>query len=125
MLPILALARQRNHAVEVGSLLGASTRIIARHFTNVTSVDAYAAGYDPEDLNAGAVRLAIARDAFALRFFDEPGVAQLRMRSRDACALFANETLDLVYIDAGHNYEAVRRDLECWLPKLRAGGGAT
>jgi len=29
---------------------------------------------------------------------------------------------DFVYIDANHSYDAVKRDLELWVPKIRPGG---
>jgi hypothetical protein len=29
---------------------------------------------------------------------------------------------DFVYIDANHNYDAVKQDLALWMPKIRAGG---
>lgn len=29
---------------------------------------------------------------------------------------------DIVYIDAGHSYEDVKRDLEAWIPKVKPGG---
>jgi hypothetical protein len=32
------------------------------------------------------------------------------------------EPLDFVYIDANHNYEYVKEDLEAWYPKLKKGG---
>jgi len=32
------------------------------------------------------------------------------------------ESLDWVYIDAGHSYEEVKVDLEAWFPKVRKGG---
>lgn len=34
----------------------------------------------------------------------------------------ADASLDFVYIDAQHHYEAVREDLALWYPKLRVGG---
>lgn len=37
-------------------------------------------------------------------------------------AQFFNETVDLLHLDGLHSEEAVRRDLEDWLPKLRPGG---
>eukprot|EP00966_Prymnesium_polylepis_P309114 7143211-Prymnesium_polylepis.1 len=122
MMPIIDLAARRDHALEVGSLLGVSTRILAMHFAHVTSVDAYAAGYDHADLNSQGSRLALARDLFSLRFFDDPRVVQLRMSSQTACGRFAAASLDLIFLDAGHNYKAIRDDLACWLPKVRAGG---
>jgi tRNA(Arg) A34 adenosine deaminase TadA len=36
--------------------------------------------------------------------------------------LFAEESLDFIYIDANHKYEFVLQDLKLWFPKLRKGG---
>lgn len=33
-----------------------------------------------------------------------------------------DESVDLVYLDAGHYYEAVKMDLEAWWPRLKPGG---
>jgi len=33
-----------------------------------------------------------------------------------------DESLDLVYLDAGHYYEAVMKDLQAWYPTVRKGG---
>ncbi|MBN1794785.1 MAG: class I SAM-dependent methyltransferase [Candidatus Omnitrophica bacterium] len=46
----------------------------------------------------------------------------LRMTSEEASCLFDDNALDFVYIDANHSYEACRRDLELWWPKVRTGG---
>jgi len=32
------------------------------------------------------------------------------------------DNLDMVYIDANHAYEEIKKDLEAWYPKVRAGG---
>jgi hypothetical protein len=34
-----------------------------------------------------------------------------------------DECLDFVYVDCNHRYEFVKRDLECWYPKLRSAVG--
>jgi hypothetical protein len=39
-----------------------------------------------------------------------------------AAGKFADESLDFIYLDADHSYEAVKADLEAWYPKLRPGG---
>jgi hypothetical protein len=46
----------------------------------------------------------------------------LRMLSNEAVKQFSDESLDFVYIDANHSYEACREDLALWWPKLKAGG---
>ena len=42
--------------------------------------------------------------------------------SAGAAARFADESFDLVFVDADHSESAVRRDVSAWLPKLRPGG---
>jgi len=45
-----------------------------------------------------------------------------RATSAEAAPSFADGSLDFVYIDAQHHYEAVCEDLALWFPKLRPGG---
>lgn len=46
----------------------------------------------------------------------------MRMTSAQASAHFAPASLDFVYIDANHSFEATAEDLDLWWPKLRRGG---
>jgi len=46
----------------------------------------------------------------------------LRMDGNEASKLFADESLDFVYIDANHTYEAVREDINNWYRKVKSGG---
>jgi len=46
----------------------------------------------------------------------------LRMKGEDALDLFQDQSLDFIYIDANHTYEAVVEDLRKWYPKVRPGG---
>lgn len=46
----------------------------------------------------------------------------IREKSWEAAKLFQDESLDFVYIDAGHDKQSVLRDLEAWYPKIRSGG---
>ncbi len=39
-----------------------------------------------------------------------------------AAALFADESLAWVHLDARHDYDSVRADIAAWLPKVRPGG---
>lgn len=56
------------------------------------------------------------------RFANDPRVTVIRQYSKDAVTLFENESLDWVYIDANHSYEAIKEDLALWWPKIKKGG---
>lgn len=45
-----------------------------------------------------------------------------RMPSIEAAATYADNSLDFVFIDADHSYEAVRADIIAWWPKVKSGG---
>ena len=44
-----------------------------------------------------------------------------RMFSWDAAMDFADGTVDYAMVDAGHDYESVKKDLQAWWPKIRSG----
>ena len=46
----------------------------------------------------------------------------LRRFAEAAAAEFADGFFDWIYVDAGHTYEHVSRDVRTWWPKLRRGG---
>lgn len=46
----------------------------------------------------------------------------IRMDSTLASKQFADNSIDFVYVDAFHSYEAVKSDVLAWLPKVKSGG---
>jgi predicted O-methyltransferase YrrM len=46
----------------------------------------------------------------------------IRKKSMDAVKDIADESLDFVYIDAGHDYQSVRDDVTEWTKKVKPGG---
>lgn len=42
--------------------------------------------------------------------------------SWEAASKYADNSLDFVFIDAGHDYESVKKDLIAWFPKIKPNG---
>ncbi len=55
------------------------------------------------------------------RYAKYGSVRILRMSTQSAAVIVPND-LDLVYIDANHEYAAVLKDINDWFPKIRQGG---
>jgi predicted O-methyltransferase YrrM len=112
----LALSLPQNcTALEVGSYLGASACFLAsgvkeRH-GRVFCVDTW----KNEEMSEGL------RDTFSefqanVKPYEDVIIA-LRGKSDNVAEEF-NEGIDLLFIDGGHSYEAVKADVEAWFPKL-------
>ena len=46
----------------------------------------------------------------------------VKKRSIDAALMIKDNSLDFIYIDGEHTYEALSQDIYTWWPKLKAGG---
>lgn len=46
----------------------------------------------------------------------------MRLSSYDASLLFPDNYFDLIFIDADHIYQEVKRDIDLWLPKVKSDG---
>lgn len=55
-------------------------------------------------------------------FRNNEKVKIIREFSDKASELFPDEYFDFVYLDADHTYEGIKRDLNCWYPKVKTGG---
>lgn len=111
-------------AVEIGSNAGHFAR---RFLENVP--DCFLWCVDPWDLSYERnlpPRVGVKKTAFHLW---EKNVASwrgtridfIRKKSWDAVKDF-HETIDFLFIDGDHRFEAVYRDLSNWVPKVRSGG---
>eukprot|EP00908_Phaeocystis_cordata_P008018 Transcript_18687.p1 GENE.Transcript_18687~~Transcript_18687.p1 ORF type:complete len:312 (+),score=79.95 Transcript_18687:94-1029(+) len=77
----------------------------------------YGAGYDREQYDLRETKLRMARN---------PGFERrhriVQNTTAAAAALFADGSLDWIYLDATHTYAEARQDLETWYTKVRPGG---
>jgi hypothetical protein len=53
---------------------------------------------------------------------DDYRIIPVRAMSHDAAAITDPDTIDFIYLDANHSFDAVMRDLTCWWPNLKSGG---
>lgn len=112
----LAKEFRNGHGVEVGSFMGRSAAYLAVEMLNwgglgrLDLVDTW---------DRGAPRAEVRQALTPVRRV----IGELHEgQSWDCAQLYEDRTLDFVYIDADHHYEAVSRDIDHWLPKVKPGG---
>lgn len=118
--------------VEIGSWMGRSTTFMAEQIRDSgKNIKFFAVDMWKGSSNEGIHREIIAEhNGTVFPIFLKhiamtglfPYIHPLIMSSVDASHLFADESLDFVFIDAGHTYEDVYRDLRAWYPKVKPGG---
>jgi predicted O-methyltransferase YrrM len=119
-----------SHFVEVGSWRGRSTTYLAVNIVNsgkkirLDAIDTWRGSVDEEVHQKDP---SVINDTLYDEFLKniEPVkhiVTPIRMVSQEAVKLYDDESLDFVMIDAGHDYESVRADIEAYMKKVRKGG---
>jgi len=112
--------------VEVGSWKGRSTVAICEGIrpgsgTTLWAVDTFAGDPDVGELLDPVDRQAVEAE-FARNTAGYDFVRVAVAESVAASERFDDGSLDWVFIDADHSYEAVVADIAAWAPKLRPGG---
>lgn len=104
---------------EVGVYTGAYTLSLLRYCPGLKlyGVDSWVkyGGYQGDNLSINAYEMAQEN----MKGFDCKLIKSL---SNEAVKLFDDESLDFVFIDAGHSYESVVEDIALWSKKVRKGG---
>lgn len=104
--------------VEVGSHLGKSSSYMAVEIANSEknikfyTVDLW---FEWDD---GCRFEMFMKNMKPLRKFFKP----LKMSSVDASKKFADNSIDFLFLDAGHEYEDIIADMSAWYPKVKKGG---
>jgi predicted O-methyltransferase YrrM len=128
---MVASAPPRSTFVEIGSWKGKSASFMAVEIANSGKsiqfycVDTWKGSQneachltDPDIVKYGSVLNVFTQNTKSVsRFIDV-----IQMPSTVASRSFSDASLDFVFIDADHSYEAVKLDIAAWLPKVKAGG---
>lgn len=116
------------HFVEIGSWKGTSAAYMAVEIANSRKkirfdcVDTWRGTANEHDTDTHVIN-----DTLYSHFAEnmkpvEMYYTPVRMPSVEAASLYADNSLDFVFIDAGHTYEDCFSDIQAWLPKVKAGG---
>lgn len=125
---MVAAAPDPAHFVEIGAWKGRSTAYMATEIINSGKnirfdvVDTWlGSGLEhnhDDDVRAGRLYEVFLENLRPVEQHYRP----LRMSSLEASSLYADSSLDFVFIDGAHDLDSVRADLVAWLPKVRIGG---
>lgn len=117
---MVANAKDSQHYVEIGSYKGRSSSLMAVEIFNSKKsikfdcVDTWLPNELYEDLTY---------DEFMYNMEPMQGYfTPVRMGSIEAAALYEDNSLDFVFIDALYDYESVKNDIVAWLPKVKING---
>jgi predicted O-methyltransferase YrrM len=121
---------QTGHFVEIGTCFGTFSDFLLKNTRNtrLTTIDPYRKfpGQEYRDaLNNYSQEQCDHKYLHTytkLKMAHGDRVTMLRSLSVDAAQVFENDSLDLVYIDANHEFKAVVADIMAWLPKVKKGG---
>jgi len=109
--------------VELGAWLGKSSAYLCDKATGkqITIVDTWKGS--PNELTT-THKLATEVNIYQLfkANMGERKYKSIKATSNTASKKFADESIDVVFIDLTHTYEAVKEDIELWLPKVKKGG---
>jgi len=119
--------REGMMVAEVGSWTGNSTLTLAGRIKDYKGV-IFAIDHWQGSPKTSHLKWAEERDIYAI--FKERMVKNnvwsiikpMVMESLTAANIFRDKSLDLVFIDADHRYQEVKKDIRAWLPKVREGG---
>lgn len=108
--------------IEIGSYMGESTMMLAscKLFKKIYAIDPHHGTEKFNELFGYDWELVKKEFKINTRYFDN--ITLISDFSYNVIDMFENESIDFIYIDADHEYDSVKRDIELYLPKLKKDG---
>lgn len=117
--------------VELGCFKGKSTSFIVTeiinqnrkiNFTTIDSFEGHTNSGDNKEVEAYKGIENIKNDfdlntSHIKKYFD-----CISCLSHEGAGYFDDNSVDIIFIDAGHSYEAVKKDIQAWMPKMKPNG---
>ena len=105
---------------EIGSWKGKSTHaLLSGGKATVTAIDTWKGSDDENDLTNTEAKLSNILEDFKSNVGHFENLVIHQSDSIEAASTYADKSFDMVFIDANHTYEAVKADIEAWLPKTK------
>lgn len=115
--------------LEIGAYVGASTSMFCDAFKSVVTVDPFLNGYDNGDKASFAVPMSRVHAVFCRITKKYTNHTLIKKTSDDAIKELVNQPtvacFDVVYIDACHKYDQVKRDILNYRDIVKKGGFVT
>lgn len=117
------IAKEGDIFVEVGSWAGRSSdAILSGKASKVYCVDTWQGAKDPQDLTNPMAKERDMLEVFKKNVGHYPNLNIVHKPSVEAAKDFADKSIDICFIDAGHSYEEVLADIDAWFPKVKDDG---
>jgi predicted O-methyltransferase YrrM len=113
--------------VEIGVWKGNSISYLASKNPNskIYAVDLFEKTYRYEKAPEVKVHVPTVYDVYNKKLTETNTrhlITDIKEFSWDGAAHFEDNSIDFAFIDADHSYEAVKKDISAWFPKIKKGG---
>jgi predicted O-methyltransferase YrrM len=119
--------------VELGCFKGKSTSFIGveihnqKRDINFYAVDSFGGATNSNDANEIKAYQEININSMMEEYLQNTSkvkdyITTIFRLSHEAANQFSDNLVDAIFIDAGHSFEAVKKDIEAWLPKMKPNG---
>lgn len=115
----LKYSKGKNVVVDVGTFCGRSAILFSLGAKKVTTIDIFDnhSKYFPDTSKVPWKKAQVTK-----LLSKYPNIESKEIPSSEGAGLFKNSSVDLVFIDANHEYDSVKADFEAWYPKVKKNG---